>query len=195
MFGQERKRNEGNVSDYQLIIIGSNKDSIKIGTGLHEAIAKCYKEEKIVSVVWDEKHFNDNRPKITSKNKLVAIGQNLGEKLVLNPFIKDAYNDYGVHIRINGCHCVVYVESIPDDKCKELEKILKTESGEFSKTSMIPVVASYVGVAFLGGTIGVILFSIYRYFKKEKAKTLIQYWYAIDVFQKFYLKKFLMDNE
>jgi hypothetical protein len=194
MFGKSKQMENLDVTDYKVFILYSDKLTKKNGRSLVELISSNYKEAKINAALIDSKFLRDNEARIGSNTNIIALGNQFADEFVASPLIKDTYFNYGIHIRISGCHCTIYTDDISKKDFESMLKELKDESNGFKKESVIMQIAQYAGVAVLLGLIGVGALSLYKFFRNKKTKTDFQYVYAINKLHNDYLRPFLSND-
>lgn len=185
----------------KLVTVYSDKMTKRIAKVFSEKISK--NSRKIQTAIWPMKNYEDTLVKIPSTTKILAIGIDLKDEFASDPTVKDVYNNYGVHIRIDGNSCLIYVEDLSKDDydkmIKELEiKGIKNinskdeDSFHFNKKEIgIAIGSAAVMYAALPVTAGLF---VMKYLKREKNRKTMQYIFAVDIFLSKYLDEFFNEQ-
>lgn len=193
MFSNTREKND--ISN-QFVIVFSDKLTKKSATALYEEISQ--NRSTIKAVIWTYAEYKSNRHKISSTNRIVAIGKELAQDFVPNPNHIDSFNAHGIHIRIKGSNCHIYADPINDIEFSNLEKEINSEFYPYKNVS----VASQQDILKQGQLEKKERFKsyfppyrLYKYLEKKKDQHLFQYFSAVSIFEKAYLEKFISNDE
>lgn len=187
MFNSQKDQSKiENIDPKQFIIIYSDKIEKRFANILSEKISKNSKNLR--AVVWSKKQYDDSLPRLSSTNKKLAFGKEFQEEFASDPNLKDTFNEYGIHIRIDGNSCLIYRDAISLDNFKIMIEEWKKRNDKEKGIDVAFLTASAILSPI---AIGVVL---YRIAKMNKSVSILQYSFAIDILQKSHLESFLADD-
>lgn len=120
MFGMESKK--------VIIVVDSKTDAYG---ELLSAMLSSNDEDNVESVIWTEKAYRDNKPQLSSNNKVIYIGQNkTSDPIIANIVFRNEFSKYGIYYGGLGNKAVIYCD---ENVVLSEEELYKSFIEDFSK--------------------------------------------------------------
>ena len=198
MFENKNTFSDETIKSYNIIIVCCDKMTYKVAHNLHGKIP-MHSTADIVSVVWQKQDYEANQSHLTSRNKLIFLGKDFAEEYVTSPDEKGCFNEFGVHIKKDANHLVIYTEKTDEESIHSIMEKMYAGKEEKEKINILNTVLATAGIAFAGGLVGVGIFGLYKWIvkttKRNRIKTSWQYSYALSILEDKFLDDYVKGSK
>lgn len=182
MFEQNKKEKNINEKIDAKFIICYDNFTKSMAISLRNSLGK----DEAICVVWSEKVYKENECKLTNRNNLILLNENLIKINLANPNLKHVSFSEGVVIKHERNTLGIYID--PSYKFASF----KTTFAESWKKYVTGMVAP---ILTLGGIPGAIIVTLLL-FRSDKAKVKYRLLFdAVNMLKKEVIEKFLQDEK